>query len=144
MTRSLKVKLLLVCKYDLFFRAIEKLLPHEGLHLTCVCKMPEQVLDYYNQQKPDIVLLDSGWNDNYFYKEKAINALLTTDPSCKIILVSTFLGATGKKKAEQLGARGYFHRDADSFETVAACIKSVYNGKTYFMNDTFRSYSRIL
>lgn len=135
MKRTQPVSLLLICKYDLFFRIIESTLYETGFTLSCVCKVPAQSGFYYNRVQPDLVLIDSGWNNSHFSAQEVLASLLGIDRDCKIIFVSTFFDRRTRENAERLGAKGYLHTDASSFQLISNCLKDVFEGSTHFMND---------
>ena len=127
---------MLVCKYDLFFRMIENTLNEAGFVLTCICKCPDEAATYYSGVKPDLVLVDSGWNNSLFSAENVMSALLSYNGDCKIILVSTFFDHGTRTKAVALGAKGYLHTDAKTFQLIEHCLINVYEEKMHFMNET--------
>lgn len=129
------ISIMLICKYDLFFRMIENTLNEAGFMLSCICKCPEKAADYYNSVQPDLVLVDSGWNNSLFSAEKVMSALFSNNSNCKIILVSTFFDHGTRTKALELGAKGYLHTDARTFLLIEHCLRNVYEGKQHFMND---------
>lgn len=94
----------------------------------------------YKEHQPDILLMDirmEGMNGL-----DAASAILTEDPSAKILFLTTFSDDEYIVRALRLGAKGYLLKQ--DFESIVPALHAVYGGQNVFGSEVVKKIPDIL
>ena len=91
----------------------------------------QDAISLYERHKPDVLLLDirmagmSGLD--------AAEEILSSDPSARILFLTTFSDDEYIIRALKMGSRGYLLKQ--NYESIVPSLKAVYNGQSVFGDD---------
>jgi len=91
----------------------------------------QEAIDLYERHKPDILLLDirmSGMSGL-----DAAERILASDPSARILFLTTFSDDEYIIRALKMGARGYLLKQ--NYESILPSLKAVCKGQSVFGDD---------
>ncbi len=142
--RSLLVPLLTNVDHNLKLRAIKLIvvdnhpMVREGLALI-LDNQPDmkvvahgndgyEAITLYRLHKPDVAILDLSMPN--MNGADAAAAILVSEPSAKILILTTFDGDQDIQRSMQAGARGYVLKDSPR-EDVLHAIRSLHRGQRY-------------
>ena len=94
----------------------------------------------YKEHQPDILLMDirmEGMNGL-----DAATTILATDPSAKILFLTTFSDDEYIVRALRLGAKGYLLKQ--DFESIVPALHAVYGGQNVFGSEVVKKIPDIL
>ncbi|MCB0776799.1 MAG: response regulator transcription factor [Chitinophagaceae bacterium] len=127
------IKAFILCKNDLFFKAIESLLSNAGIENVCYCKEPFKAVVLFEYSKADVVIMDINWEYHGYAGFEILAIFLSYDKNIKVICVTTFFQHCIIEKLKLAGARGYFFRSPAGPDKMNKCIKDVHNGIDHFI-----------
>ncbi len=99
-----------------------------------------EAISLYKEHRPDILLMDirmEGMNGL-----DAAAAILATDPSAKILFLTTFSDDEYIVRALRLGAKGYLLKQ--DFESIVPALHAVYGGQNVFGSEVVKKIPDIL
>ncbi len=99
-----------------------------------------EAIALYKEHQPDILLMDirmEGMNGL-----DAATTILATDPSAKILFLTTFSDDEYIVRALRLGAKGYLLKQ--DFESIVPALHAVYGGQNVFGSEVVKKIPDIL
>lgn len=99
-----------------------------------------EAIALYNEHQPDILLMDirmEGMNGL-----DAAATILATDPTAKILFLTTFSDDEYIVRALRLGAKGYLLKQ--DFESIVPALHAVYGGQNVFGSEVVKKIPDIL
>ncbi len=99
-----------------------------------------EAVSLYKEHQPDILLMDirmEGINGL-----DAATTILATDPSAKILFLTTFSDDEYIVRALRLGAKGYLLKQ--DFESIVPALHAVYGGQNVFGSEVVKKIPDIL
>lgn len=99
-----------------------------------------EAISLYKEHQPDILLMDirmEGMNGL-----DAATTILATDPSAKILFLTTFSDDEYIVRALRLGAKGYLLKQ--DFESIVPALHAVYGGQNVFGSEVVKKIPNIL
>lgn len=99
-----------------------------------------EAIALYNEHQPDILLMDirmEGMNGL-----DAATTILATDPTAKILFLTTFSDDEYIVRALRLGAKGYLLKQ--DFESIVPALHAVYGGQNVFGSEVVKKIPDIL
>ena len=99
-----------------------------------------EAIALYKEHQPDILLMDirmEGMNGL-----DAASTILATDPSAKILFLTTFSDDEYIVRALRLGAKGYLLKQ--DFESIVPALHAVYGGQNVFGSEVVKKIPDIL
>lgn len=99
-----------------------------------------EAISLYKEHQPDILLMDirmEGMNGL-----DAAATILATDPSAKILFLTTFSDDEYIVRALRLGAKGYLLKQ--DFESIVPALHAVYGGQNVFGSEVVKKIPDIL
>lgn len=99
-----------------------------------------EAIALYKEHRPDILLMDirmEGMNGL-----DAATTILATDPSAKILFLTTFSDDEYIVRALRLGAKGYLLKQ--DFESIVPALHAVYGGQNVFGSEVVKKIPDIL
>ncbi len=127
------IRILVADDHAMFVDGIESILKNEkDIEVIGRCYNGQAVLDFLEQQEPDIILLDINLPD--MTGIEVSKKVLSSHPSVKILAISMFNEESFVTEILNNGAQGYILKNTGREELLKA-IHTICDGQTYFSND---------
>lgn len=124
-----KIRVMLVEDHSMVRQGLKQLIELENdIKVVAEAADGTQAADYYQTEKPDIVLMDINMPKKNGLQ--ALELIKQKDSNAKIIMLTIHQDREYLFQSLQLGASGYVLKDADGYVLIEA-IRKVYEGETY-------------
>ncbi|HEY8421523.1 MAG TPA: response regulator transcription factor [Thermoclostridium sp.] len=124
-----KIRVMLVEDHSMVRQGLKQLIELENdIKVVAEAADGTQAADYYQAEKPDIVLMDINMPKKNGLQ--ALELIRQKDANAKIIMLTIHQDKEYLFQSLQLGASGYVLKDADGYVLIEA-IRKVYQGETY-------------
>lgn len=120
--------------------ALKRIVEAEGVNVLAVGYSGEDALKLYEQHHPDITLTDIRMGG--MTGIEAGKKILESDPTAKIIFLTTFKDDEYIVKALAMGAKGYLLKQ--DFESIVPALKAVNTGQNIFGDEIVSRIPKML
>jgi NarL family two-component system response regulator LiaR len=126
MTKSDRIRILIVDDHQLVRDGLRLLIStFDEFQIVGMAEDGEQAIKAFERWHPDVILMDLVMPN--VDGPEATRTILKTDPSAKVIILTSFVDDEKVKAAMSAGAMGYLLKNA-SPEQLARAIRSAHNG----------------
>ncbi len=128
------IKVLAICKRNIFIEAILPLLKLNNIEIISICYNGVTGIETYQKSNPHLVVLDANWPfSSYCYSGVEVAAQLKSiDSNCKIVVATNYYEL---QTINTFGnyIDGYFYKTmADVLPFMVECFRNVSNNKKHF------------
>lgn len=137
MTLALKISVAIVDDHQLFRNGLKFIIENEeDMEVVIEASNGKQFLDYLENLKPDVVLMDINMPE--MDGVETTRRALEKYPDLHIIILSMYDDVEYYNTMIDLGVKGFILKDIDNDE-LASALRRVYNGGSYFSQELLLS-----
>jgi DNA-binding NarL/FixJ family response regulator len=125
------IRVMLADDHPIVMTGFAMSLSEQGIDVVGQAKSPDEAVAMYDQQKPDVAVLDIRFGTELTGMDAA-QQILKAHPDAKIIFLSQFDQDSLIKETYRMGAHAFITKDCDPAE-LANAVRLAHEGKLYFM-----------
>jgi DNA-binding NarL/FixJ family response regulator len=137
-----KILLLIADDHQLIAKLIRNDLSNDAnIKIVGVVNDGEQVIDFLNKNKVDVLMLDIAMPKMDGFQ--VLKAIREKNEKLNILILSNMVGGEVVTKAIRLGANGFLSKYADS-EELKVAIYTLMRGEKYFCKTSFENFLKVM
>ncbi|MBB3118924.1 response regulator transcription factor [Pseudoduganella violacea] len=129
--KNAAVRVLLADDHPVVMTGFALSLSEQGIEVVAQARSPQEALEQYDEQQPDVAVLDIRFGAELTGLDVA-RQLLAADAGARIVFLTQFDQDSMIREAYRIGARAFITKDCDPAE-LAAAVQRAHQGELYFM-----------
>jgi len=126
-----KIRVMLADDHPIVMTGFAMSLEAQGLDVVAQARSPGEALAQFQQQHPDVIVLDLRFGEQLTGLDVA-KQILAHAPNAAIVFLSQFDQDALIKETYRLGGRAFMTKDCDP-DDLAAAVRRAHDGELYFL-----------